>query len=91
METPKILCPCACHRGAYIKHIMACCNNGFVEIPALEPDAQHQREPLTPLADKMLEAIFIKTGGRPENPQIARLCAAISEEHFKTIKIENNE
>ena len=30
------------------------------------------------LKDEMLEAIFIKTGGRIENPQIAEICAEIA-------------
>jgi hypothetical protein len=34
------------------------------------------------LKDKMLEAIFVKTGGRPENPTIAEICAEIATEHF---------
>ncbi len=34
------------------------------------------------LKDKMLEAIFIKTGGRPENPQIAQICAQIAAEEL---------
>ncbi len=31
-----------------------------------------------PLVDKMQEAIFVKTGGREENPQIAKICADIA-------------
>jgi hypothetical protein len=34
------------------------------------------------LKDKMLEAIFVQTGGRPENPQIAKICAEIATEYF---------
>lgn len=29
------------------------------------------------LKKEMLEAIFIKTGGRPEKPEIAEICAEI--------------
>lgn len=30
------------------------------------------------LKDEMLKAIFIQTGGRPENPKIAEICAQIA-------------
>jgi hypothetical protein len=30
------------------------------------------------LKDKMLKEIFIKTGGREQNPQIAEICAKIA-------------
>jgi hypothetical protein len=30
------------------------------------------------LKKEMLEAIFVKTGGRPENPEIAEICAEIA-------------
>lgn len=30
------------------------------------------------IKDKMLEAIFVQTGGRPENPKIAEICADIA-------------
>lgn len=33
---------------------------------------------MKPLQEKMLEAIFVKTGGRPENPVIAKICADIA-------------
>lgn len=81
MQIPKIHCPCACHKGNNIKHVMACCDNGFITIPEFQT-LDTSKEPLSPLAEKMMEAIFVKTGGRPENPQIARLCADIAEEHY---------
>lgn len=30
------------------------------------------------IKDEMLEAIFVQTGGRPENPKIAEICAEIA-------------
>lgn len=34
---------------------------------------------MTNLQEKFLESIFVKTGGRPENPSIAKMCAEIVE------------
>jgi hypothetical protein len=37
METTKIRCTCSCHQpGNHIMHIMACCNNGWIEQPILK-------------------------------------------------------
>jgi hypothetical protein len=36
------------------------------------------------LKDKMLEAIFVQTGGRPENPAIAEICSEIAVNHFSS-------
>lgn len=33
METKKVKCHCPCHRNKGIKHVMACCDNGWIEIP----------------------------------------------------------
>ncbi len=41
----------------------------------------------TELKYKMLEAIFVKTGGRPENPDIAEICADIA---VKFISVNQN-
>jgi len=45
---------------------------------------------MKPLQEKMLEAIFTKTGGRPENPDIAKICAEIATEHFSLETKDNN-
>jgi len=42
---------------------------------------------MTELQELMLEAVFVKTGGRDENPEIAKVCADIAEEYF-TSKVQ---
>lgn len=38
----------------------------------------------------MLEAIFIKTGGRPENPEIAEICAEIALKNSSISDVSDN-
>lgn len=42
------------------------------------------------LEEKMLEAIFVKTGGRPENPKIAEVCAEIAAKAISTNTISED-
>lgn len=37
------------------------------------------------LEEMMLETIFVKTGGRPENPEIAKICAEIALSQMKAL------
>lgn len=33
MKTKRVRCSCPCHKNPNIKHVMSCCQKGYVEIP----------------------------------------------------------
>ncbi len=38
VKVERVKCTCACHRegGEHIKHVVPCCENGFIEVPILD-------------------------------------------------------
>lgn len=38
MKTKKVKCNCPCHKNPNMKHIVACCENGYIEVPDFYPE-----------------------------------------------------
>lgn len=83
-EYTLIPCPCSCHRNPNMKHIVACCDGGFIKVPHPTPEYQELYDRCEKL-DKTLSSheLAIVTAARPE--LVEKFI-----EHFQNIEKKGN-
>lgn len=67
MKTERVKCTCPCHQDPSVKHVDACCEDGYIEMPVLTEEMKQRILTDTKLCNKIHYFVMLR-GSESNNP-----------------------